>query len=135
MEQPIRWPSKLRGIRKFKLTTDCVESAVLSRMPKLIFLLNAVQGYTCDLSPTILFKVVHSVSHRSERGCSCWIKKPAFPNHFLFIKSKRANFFMIVYHYIRQLVVQDFFQKGLILLHGKQQKLDFFSFLPCCQNT
>ena len=50
-----------------------------------------------------------------------WVKSPAFPNQFCFS----------VCHHIRQLVVQEFLQKGLIIFLGKTEFNSFvFTVLP-----
>ena len=54
-----------------------------------------------------------------------------FPVIFFAYKSKGANFCISVYHHIRQVVVQNFFQKGLIFPENGKNWISFvFTVLP-----
>ena len=49
--------------------------------------------------------------HFLKGGCSVWVKKPAFLFHLFVYEVQESEFCMSVYHYIRQLVVQEFFPR------------------------
>ena len=67
-----------------------------------------------------------------QRGCSVWVKKPAFPFQFLVYEVYRSEFCMSVYHHIRQLVVKEFFPTRF---SWKMTQIGFLLFSPCYQNT